>query len=120
MEDVIDLAYAERKARSDNLTGLKALQSIHARIAKELEGRPPLLIQDLAINGGGVMKTLGIKPGPVVGELLRILHQQVLEDPALNEPKILEDLLINEYNIMFKFEKKSGVPSSPKEDENAG
>ncbi|NJD11559.1 MAG: polynucleotide adenylyltransferase [Gemmatimonadetes bacterium] len=47
-------------------------------------GRPPLTLQDLAVNGGD-LKALGLAPGPVFGEVLRALHERVLDDPNLNE-----------------------------------
>jgi hypothetical protein len=37
-----------------------------------------------------------------VGELLRILHQQVLENPAVNEANFLMDFLRKEYNLRFE------------------
>ena len=49
-----------------------------------LRERPPLTLQDLAINGGD-LKALGLAPGPVFGEVLRALHERVLDDPQLNE-----------------------------------
>ncbi len=69
--EVMDLAYAERKARNDDFLGLKALQSLHVRISQELERKPPLRIQDLALDGRDVMRILSLKPGPLVGQLLQ-------------------------------------------------
>ena len=102
LDDVVDLAYAERTARRDNLRGLRTLRSFHGRISQELKRSPPLRIQDLAISGRDVMRILRLNPGPLVGQLLRNVHQRVLEDPALNESKILMDFLVKEYDIKFE------------------
>ncbi|HEX9106509.1 MAG TPA: CCA tRNA nucleotidyltransferase, partial [Longimicrobiales bacterium] len=43
----------------------------------------PLSVAELAI-GGAELKELGLNPGPRFGELLRVLLERVLDDPALN------------------------------------
>jgi tRNA nucleotidyltransferase (CCA-adding enzyme) len=43
----------------------------------------PLAVSELAISGDD-LKTIGIAPGRVMGEILRTLLDAVLEDPALN------------------------------------
>ncbi len=100
--DVMDLAYAERTARRDNSPGLRTLDRLHGRISQELKRRPPLRIQDLAISGRDIMRILRLDPSPLIGQLLRIVHQRVLENPALNESKILMDFLVKEYHIKFE------------------
>jgi len=107
LDDVMDLAYADRMAREDHSRSLRALQSLHFRISQELKRRPPLRIEDLAINGQDVMRVLKLKPGPAVGEALRSLHREVLENPALNQPKILMDFLKKEYDIRLQSPSRS-------------
>jgi tRNA nucleotidyltransferase (CCA-adding enzyme) len=102
LDDVMDLGYAEQRASGGDSDGLRELQGLHLRIFQELECSPPLRIQDLAITGRDVMSALGLKPGPLVGQLLRKAHQRALENPALNEPKILMDFLVKEYDIKFE------------------
>ena len=53
-----------------------------------LRERPPLTVQDLAVDGGD-LKALGLSPGPVFGAVLRGLHDRVLDDPSLNEKERL-------------------------------
>jgi tRNA nucleotidyltransferase (CCA-adding enzyme) len=55
--------------------------------------RPPLGAQDLALDGRAVMDLLGTGPGPQVGEALRHLLDRVLDDPSLNTPPALADLV---------------------------
>jgi tRNA nucleotidyltransferase (CCA-adding enzyme) len=52
------------------------------------DGRPRL-----GIGGREVMEWLGTGPGPHVGDALRFLTERVLEDPSLNRPAALRELL---------------------------
>jgi tRNA nucleotidyltransferase (CCA-adding enzyme) len=52
---------------------------------------PPLSVGDLAIDGGD-LKRLGLTPGPRFGEVLRVLLDRVIEDPAQNTNDRLMDL----------------------------
>jgi tRNA nucleotidyltransferase (CCA-adding enzyme) len=72
-------ARAEREAREFR----RALE----RVRREA---PPLVAQELALDGRGVMEILGAGPGPAVGEALRHLLDRVLDDPALNTRPLLE------------------------------
>ena len=111
--DVMDLACAKRLARKEGSGELRAFRAFRSKVFRELERKRPLRIQDLAFNGSDIMKILGLKPGPLVGELLQSLLRRVLEDPSLNEPKILMDFLVKEYDIKLNHNRS-------KEDDNAG
>jgi tRNA nucleotidyltransferase (CCA-adding enzyme) len=50
---------------------------------------PPLVAQDLALDGRATMEILAVGPGPHVGEALRHLLDRVLETPDLNAPDAL-------------------------------
>ena len=54
----------------------------------ELRTSPPLKVDDLAIDGGD-LKRMGLKPGPVFGEILNELLEHVLEEPQRNQKTIL-------------------------------
>ncbi len=54
---------------------------------------PAFGIKDLVITGGDVMELLHIPPGPLVGEILNYLFQEVLADPDLNQPQHLKELI---------------------------
>jgi tRNA nucleotidyltransferase/poly(A) polymerase len=99
LEDAMDLASADGKARRDGTHRLMTLRNLRLRISRELKRRPPLRIADLAVSGWDVMRVLNLEPGPAVGEVIRRLHRVVLEDPALNHRKILMDFLKKEYHI---------------------
>lgn len=46
-------------------------------------------VKDLKVNGFDVMKTLGIKPGPKIGEILEILFKEITSDSSKNEREYL-------------------------------
>lgn len=51
--------------------------------------KQPFTVHDLKISGNDVMKELGIKPGPKVGEILEKLYEDVVEKNIPNEKKTL-------------------------------
>lgn len=55
--------------------------------------KPPLTTKDLALTGGDIMATLGVGPSAIVGEATRFLLETVLDEPSLNQPEKLKDLL---------------------------
>jgi len=69
------------------------LDELKRRIEAEIVAERALKITDLAVGGGDVMRVLGVRPGPIVGEVLRRLLERVLDDPALNEREALERLI---------------------------
>ena len=52
--------------------------------------RDPISVSMLKINGGELIKSLGITPGPRVGAILHALLEEVLENPKLNTKEYLE------------------------------
>jgi tRNA nucleotidyltransferase (CCA-adding enzyme) len=64
--------------------GASDLKERWQHVRKVLRVAPALTINDLAIDGGD-LKGLGLPAGPRFGEILRMLLDRVLEDPALNE-----------------------------------
>jgi tRNA nucleotidyltransferase (CCA-adding enzyme) len=73
---------------------LDQLRSIQAAVTRARQsGVLALRRFDLAISGRDVMHVLGCGPGRAVGQALRHLTDQVIEDPALNTPEQLRALL---------------------------
>jgi len=66
-------------------------------IREELLRKPPFSYSDLAINGHDIMKLFNIPPGPLVGEILEHLMEQVLDDPTTNVKEVLESSARNCY-----------------------
>jgi tRNA nucleotidyltransferase (CCA-adding enzyme) len=75
---------------TDDLAGLGRLKG---RVAAELEARHALTPRDLAVDGKDVMRELAIKPSRRVGEVLEMLMEKVVEDPALNQRETLLALI---------------------------
>ncbi|MCA1827258.1 MAG: HD domain-containing protein [Myxococcales bacterium] len=63
------------------------------RFERELDRPSALKISDLAIGGEDVMRELGLRPGPRVGEILTRLLERVMDDPDLNSRNTLIRLL---------------------------
>lgn len=69
------------------------LDELKARIAAELQKASALKIGDLAVGGADVMEVLGTRPGPIIGEVLRLLLERVLDDATLNQRDTLRALI---------------------------
>lgn len=57
--------------------------------------KKPFTVSDLKISGNDVMKFSGIEPGPKVGEILKELFEEVLEDSKKNNREYLLKRLKN-------------------------
>ena len=65
------------------------LRKYHAMIDEAL--RDPISVKQLKIDGNYLMQNMGVKPGPRMGNILNILLEDVINDPAKNEIHILEE-----------------------------
>jgi putative nucleotidyltransferase with HDIG domain len=80
------LRIGDRKGGGSKATSWR-LTELQKRIGAVLYD--PLEVRDLKIGGEEVMKILGIKPGPKVGEMLQELFEEILEDPKRNTKEYL-------------------------------
>ena len=84
----LDLEIADRQDASD----AHELQEI-LRLKKSIEAllaqKPPLSLQELAIDGNGLMKA-GYPEGPLLGKILHASLEEVLERPEKNTREALE------------------------------
>lgn len=62
------------------------------RLRREARSGVPLVQEDLAFDGRNLI-SMGLKPGPSFGLILSGLMDRVLENPALNRPEILRELV---------------------------
>lgn len=60
------------------------LAGLRERIDAQRDGRAPLALADLAIDGSDLLAELGRAPGPWLGQLLDRLLDSVVSDPARN------------------------------------
>ncbi len=67
---------------------LARLDGLRAHVARVIAAGAAFSIKDLAISGRDLMG-LGLRPGPLFGEILRTLLDEVVEDPALNQRETL-------------------------------
>ena len=84
LADLFDLRIADRLGN-----GLKEgfpiyIEDMRSRIESLLREEQALKVSDLAVNGEDVMRELGLEPGPEVGEVLKGLLEEVLDNPSVN------------------------------------
>jgi poly(A) polymerase/tRNA nucleotidyltransferase (CCA-adding enzyme) len=93
----IPALFALRKA--DNIGSgarsprMYALESLWERVQEEIRAASAFSLKDLAIDGNDVMTELGIASSPEVGRILNELFERVLDDPSLNTPEKLLELV---------------------------
>jgi poly(A) polymerase/tRNA nucleotidyltransferase (CCA-adding enzyme) len=90
--DLFALRLADTRAMQQTV-GSAYLSELQARIDRIVAEQNALHVTDLKVDGNDVMKTLKIKPGPRVGQVLNALLEKVLDDPALNERARLLELI---------------------------
>jgi tRNA nucleotidyltransferase (CCA-adding enzyme) len=66
--------------------------ALRSHVEAALASGAPLSTGGLALDGKGLMALLGCGPGPHVGEGLRALLDEALDDPDVNTPDRLADL----------------------------
>ena len=85
IEDLYALNRADVLAKGrDASEDLTRLESLKSRVIKVHEAGNALSVRDLAINGHDLMKELELQPGPLLGEILRRLLDEVTDDPEQN------------------------------------
>jgi putative nucleotidyltransferase with HDIG domain len=81
INDMMLLRVGDRKGGGSKATSWR-LRELQERIGEQLY--EPLGIKDLKINGTDLMKKLGLKPGPKIGQILNTLFEEVMEDTSKN------------------------------------
>jgi tRNA nucleotidyltransferase (CCA-adding enzyme) len=91
LEPLLAVAHARIQVRApEQLPDFLRLQE---RLRTLAAAKPPLSAKELALTGGDIMAALGVGPSPQVGQATRFLVESVLDDPTLNQPERLKDLL---------------------------
>jgi tRNA nucleotidyltransferase (CCA-adding enzyme) len=86
MEDLYVLNAADVRAKGGDFEGdLDALARLKAHVARVLAEGAALSTRDLKVNGHDLIRELGVRPGPVIGEILDALLEAVTNDPGVNE-----------------------------------
>lgn len=93
VDDMLALRIGDRLGGAASETSWR-LELFKKRIAQVQ--KQPFSISDLKISGNDVMKIYQIKPGPLVGKVLQMLFQEVVEKKVMNKKtnliKRLKDL----------------------------
>jgi tRNA nucleotidyltransferase (CCA-adding enzyme) len=90
LPDLLALRRADQVGACGDTSPSPALAAFSRRLEAVLAAGRAFSLKDLAVDGGDIMKSLGLQPGPHIGVLLGQLLESVLEDPRLNTK---EDLL---------------------------
>jgi tRNA nucleotidyltransferase (CCA-adding enzyme) len=90
VEDLYALCQADVTAKGRDATAdLENITQLKAHVAKVIAAGAAFSMKDLALNGGTLIKELGVKPGPDIGRILKALLEEVLDDPEKNQPAVL-------------------------------
>ncbi len=86
VEDLYLLNEADVRGKGRDFDAdLAALEMLKAHVARVLAAGAALSTKDLRVNGHDLMKELGLKPGRALGDILSLLLEDVIADPAKNE-----------------------------------
>jgi tRNA nucleotidyltransferase (CCA-adding enzyme) len=91
LEALLAVALARLQARAPEK--VPELVRLSERLRALAAAKPPLTTKELALTGGDIMAALGIGPSPQVGQATKFLLERVLDEPALNTPEGLRELL---------------------------
>lgn len=86
INDMMLLRIGDRKGGGSKTTSWR-LMELQKRIGEQLF--EPMEINDMVVNGKDVMEILQIQPGRKVGEVLKTLFEEVLEDTSKNTREYL-------------------------------
>ncbi len=89
-EDLYALGRADAVGKgSDPQPEFDNLRRLQARVEQLLAEGAAVSIRDLAINGRDLISTVGLQPGPIMGEILRELLEEVTDSPERNTREVL-------------------------------
>lgn len=89
LDDLLRLKGADVGVKVGAEPRLLALEELRRRLEEVQRAAPPLSTRQLALGGGELIAELGLRPGPLVGELQRKLLERVIEDPEKNTREAL-------------------------------
>ena len=91
VDDICILKYADRVGNGTKPSGELNIEGtgLKRRATKILEEVNAFKVTDLIVDGKDVMEVLSIKPSPLIGDILKALLEEVLDDPSLNNREYL-------------------------------
>ncbi|MCD6379477.1 CCA tRNA nucleotidyltransferase [bacterium] len=103
IDDLFALREADALSRGDT-ESIQNLKWLKGKIEMLLETDSSFKIGDLEIDGLDIMKITGVESGPWIGEILRQLLEEVIEDPSFNNREKLTKIVAKEYKRRIKQE----------------
>jgi len=88
MEELLQVRQADRIG--SGVPKAEPYKLRHLKYLIEKVSQDPILPKMLEIDGNDLIKTLNIKPGPKIGQILDILLGYVLDDPKKNNKEFLD------------------------------
>jgi tRNA nucleotidyltransferase (CCA-adding enzyme) len=68
---------------------LEALSALKQHVERVIAAGAAFSIRDLAVDGRVLMQELALKPGPDLGRILKLLLDEVVDDPSKNQREVL-------------------------------
>ncbi len=89
IDDLFKLRIADAAGNPKSEFNPEEIEVLAERVAKVREQDMAVKVTDLDISGTDLMSELKLEPGPVIGDILEHLLDQVIEDPLLNKKDVL-------------------------------
>lgn len=96
LEMTLDLMHSDNTAHADAHAMPNQIPGVKNRLANLKPMNPK---KDLPINGNDIMKSLNIKPGPMIKVLLAAVEDATFENPHLSKNDAL-NIVKKEYNLL--------------------
>lgn len=89
LPDLFTLREADRSGNGSRFGVPEPIKKLQERIGSILEAENAITVTDLDINGNIIMDAFDLKPGQVIGKILKELLELVLDNPEINDRDIL-------------------------------
>lgn len=89
-EDLYSLGVADALGKGRDATAdISSIERLKARVTALVEAGAAVSVRDLAIGGRDLIQEIGLKPGPIMGDILKQLLEEVTEEPERNQRETL-------------------------------
>jgi tRNA nucleotidyltransferase (CCA-adding enzyme) len=89
LEALFELRRADRMGNGLKRGESNSVRNLKDRIARVIEAENAITVKDLAVNGTDIMSEFNLVPGPVIGRILSLLLDEIIEDPEKNSRETL-------------------------------
>lgn len=89
LPDLFILREADRSGTGTRFGIPEPIKRLQERIEMIIEAENAITVTDLDINGNIIMDAFDLKPGPIIGTILKELLELVLDNPEVNDRDIL-------------------------------